>query len=97
MLTKSGKGGRDPVGVGEFLEDNEIQQTELSAGIGMTLPTLNRKIRGRRPWRVEEANRVVVWLREQGIIVTLDELFGDAIVTDTAEESELVPVEASRQ
>ena len=63
-----------------FLEEKGVTQTELAAALGMELPTLNRKLRGHRPWRLEEANAVLAFLRERlhNPGLTLDDLFGEA-------------------
>lgn len=63
----------------EFLEAHDITQAELSVGIGMEGPTLNRKLLGRRRMSVEEAQRIVAFLRarlKDGSL-TLDRLFGE--------------------
>lgn len=63
---------------GEFLDSIGVTQTELSGGLGMRLPTLNRKVRGWRSWRLEEMQRVVTFLRTrlQDDTLTLDRVFG---------------------
>lgn len=59
------------------LAKHGVTQTELASGIGMELPTLNRKIRGRRPWTVDEANAALAFLRERlrKPSLKLDDLF----------------------
>lgn len=64
--------------IANVLEQHGVTQTEMAAAMGMELPTLNRKIRGHRPWTVDEANAALSFLRERlrkpGL--KLDDLFG---------------------
>jgi hypothetical protein len=63
--------------IGELLARHGVTQTQMSAAVGMELPTLNRKIRGRRRWTVDEANRALAFLRSLDESLTLDQLFGE--------------------
>jgi hypothetical protein len=67
------------MGIHEILRDKGVPQVELAAGIGIAESTLSLKLKGERRWRVEEANRVLAYLRERtgDESLTLDLLFGD--------------------
>jgi hypothetical protein len=64
--------------IGEILRSNCITQAELARGIPMAESTLSMKLSGERRWRVDEATRVLAFLRKRlgDDTLTLDQLFG---------------------
>lgn len=62
----------------DFLELHGVTQTELSEALGMQLPTLNKKLNDHRPWKLDEANAALAFLRARckKPKLTLDDLFG---------------------
>lgn len=62
----------------EMLGKHGVTQAEMAAALGMEPPTLNRKIHGRRPWTIDEANAALAFLRERcrRPRLKLDDLFG---------------------
>ena len=66
------------MGITEFLDQHGVTQTELSEALGMQLPTLNKKLKGHRPLRLDEAQAALSFLRHRckKPRLTLDDLFG---------------------
>ena len=62
----------------ELMTSRGVTQTDLAEVLGLKASAINHKIAGRRPWKLEEAKRVLAFLRERlsDDTLTLDQLFG---------------------
>ena len=68
--------------------DRHVRQVDLADALGMSSASMSAKLRGRRPWTIDEVIGAAHYLR-----VTLDELVPDVETWCAAKDSNLQPAD----
>ena len=71
----------------ETLAHLGVTQAELAKALGVTQAAVSYKLAGHRPWRVDEANTVLNFLKDYDAELTLDYLFAQPLTQDALEAS----------
>ena len=66
-----------------YLHDSGITQKAIAADLGITQPTLSRKLSGIRPWSLDDLDRLI----QIGVPIGLD-VFGAALTEEYINEDQ---------
>jgi hypothetical protein len=64
--------------IAQFLDSHGITQAEFGTAIGLKPPTLNKKLKGTRSWKLAEVSKAIDVLRKRVAdeALTFEDLFG---------------------
>jgi len=64
--------------IAQFLDSHGITQAEFGTAIGLKPPTLNKKLKGTRSWKLAEVSKAIAFLRKrvENDALTFEDLFG---------------------
>jgi len=75
--------------IGSFLDSHRVTQTDVAEALGLDPSTINRKVSGERPWKLDEFQALIAFLSKRlDRVVTYDDLMEPALVA---------PVQASEE